>query len=138
MENKETLLDMLIRHEGLKLKPYHDSVGKLTIGIGRNLDDVGITKEEAIYMCNNNIKEVTAQLNAALPWFKDQPDVVKNVLIDMGFMGVGSLLKFTFTLNYIKIKKYKAAAVEMLDSTWARQVGDRAIELSNILKSVNQ
>lgn len=138
MENKETLLDMLIRHEGLKLKPYHDSVGKLTIGIGRNLDDVGITKEEAIYMCNNNIKEVTDQLNAALPWFKDQPDVVKNVLIDMGFMGVGSLLKFTFTLNYIKIKKYKAAAVEMLDSTWARQVGDRAIELSNILKSVNQ
>lgn len=44
------LHDMLIRHEGLRLKPYHDTVRKLTIGIGRNLDDVGITHEEALIL----------------------------------------------------------------------------------------
>ncbi len=33
----------LVRHEGLKLKPYRCTAGKLTIGIGRNLDNCGIS-----------------------------------------------------------------------------------------------
>lgn len=46
---------MLIRHDGLRLKPYRDTRNKLTIGVGRNLDDVGITREEALMLPNNEI-----------------------------------------------------------------------------------
>lgn len=51
------LKDMLIRHEGLKLKPYRDTVGKLTIGAGRNLNDLGISEREAMFLLDNDIME---------------------------------------------------------------------------------
>src|SRR4051812_27390106 len=40
--NRDALVNQLIIDEGLKLSPYTDTVGKLTIGVGRNLTDVGI------------------------------------------------------------------------------------------------
>ena len=54
----ESMIGMLKRHEGLRLKPYQDTIGKLTIGYGRNLDDRGISKEEAEYLLRNDISRV--------------------------------------------------------------------------------
>ena len=130
------ITDLLIRHEGLRLHPYTDTVGKLTIGIGRNLIDRGITKGEALIMLEHDIADFTKQLSERLYWFDTQPENVKLVLVNMCFnLGLAGLLTFHNTLEHIKQGQYELAAKEMLLSKWARQVGNRAIELSEILKN---
>lgn len=121
----------LRRDEDCKLKPYKDSVGKLTIGIGRNLDDVGISEDEAEYLLTNDVKKVASQLDIALPWYINLDEVRKGVLLNMAFnMGINGLLGFKNTLNHIANGNYDIAAQEMLQSKWAIQVGVRATRLS--------
>ena len=132
-----TIEELLIKHEGLREFPYKDTVGKLTIGIGRNLDDRGITEDEALYMLRNDIRYFTKELSEKLDWFDTAPDDVKMVLIDMAFnMGVNGLLTFKTTLKYLKNQEYELASQSMLKSKWSSQVGDRAKELSDIIKNV--
>lgn len=132
-----TIRDLLIKHEGLRTFAYYDTVGKLTIGVGHNLTDCGLPKEIIDLLLDYDIKEKTTQLSERLYWFDSAPEDVKTVLIDMCFMGIGSLLTFTKMLEYIKQGDYKNAADEMLNSKYAKQVGQRAIDLSNILKTIN-
>jgi len=137
MVDKKIIIPLLIKHEGLKLKPYTDTVGKLTIGIGRNLTDRGITKVEAVYLCSNNVDESITELQKNLPWFNALPDNAQLVLIDMHYnMGWPVLSQFKNTLDHIKNGQYKEAGNEMLNSTWAKQVGGRAVEDSDLLKSI--
>jgi len=130
------IADLLLKHEGYRRFTYRDTVGKLTVGIGRNLEDRGITKDEALYLLENDIKDFTEQLSERLYWFDAAPDKVKLVLTDMGFnLGIAGLLTFKNTLEHIKNGEYVTASKEMLLSKWANQVGQRAIELSEILKT---
>jgi len=132
---KETIEQMLIRHEGLRLKPYHCTSGKLTIGVGRNLDDVGIDRVEAILLLNNDIHKCEEDLDENIGWWRNLNPERQNVLIDMCFnLGINGLLKFKNTLALIECGKYKEAANAMLQSKWAFQVGNRAIELSKIME----
>lgn len=134
----ESLIKRLIEEEDLKLHTYTDSVGKLSIGIGRNLTDNGITREEAIYLCQNDINNTIADLQRNLDYFDSLPENVQIVLADMCFnLGIHNLLTFHNTLRLIKEGKYSEAAGEMLLSKWAKQVGKRAIDLSNLLKSIS-
>jgi lysozyme len=136
MIQRQDILNRLIDEEGLRLLAYTDTMGKITIGIGCNLTDVGITKDEAIYLCNNRIDSAINNLRAKLDYFDTLPDNVQTVLIDLCFnMGIGTLLTFHNTLNYIKIGDYESAATNLLNSIWAQQVGVRAIKLSDLLKS---
>lgn len=129
--NKPELAEQLARHEDIKLKPYRDTVGKLTIGIGRNLEDKGISEQEAVTMLDNDIEESAAEVRRNIPCFNELDSVRQNVLVNMAFnMGVSGLLKFKKTLKFIESGDYDKAATEMLDSVWAYQVGYRAIELS--------
>ncbi|HEX9879647.1 MAG TPA: hypothetical protein VGB25_05595 [Candidatus Binatia bacterium] len=73
------LQEMLIRHEGLRLKPYRGTVGKLTIGVGRNLDDAGITRDEALALLRHDIDRVRKEVSAAFPWFGGLNPVRKDV-----------------------------------------------------------
>jgi len=133
---KDELIQLLTRHEGLRLKPYKCTAGFLTIGIGRNIETRGITKQEAEYLLSNDIDHFTAELNKRMFRFSSLPDLAKIVLIDMAFnMGVDGLLKFSKTLSLISAGKYKEASKEMLDSLWAKQVKGRAIRLSNLLRT---
>lgn len=130
----ESLKDQLIRHEGLRLKPYTDTVGKLTIGVGRNLTDRGISKVEAMLMLDNDIQEATNDLLDKLPWTAQLDWPRKTVLINMTFnLGINSLMQFHNTLNAIEEKRWQAAHDGMLSSQWAKQVGPRAIELARIM-----
>ncbi|MEE8302321.1 MAG: glycoside hydrolase family protein [Candidatus Tectomicrobia bacterium] len=129
------LHEMLIRHEGLRLKPYHDTVGKLTIGVGRNLDDVGITREEALMLLDNDIAKVRREVNRAFRWFAQLNPVRKNVVLNMVFnIGLPRFRQFKKTIAAIKAKDWEEAASQMLDSRWARQVGRRARELAAMMK----
>ena len=134
MTNK--LTDMLIQHEGLRLKPYHCTAGKLTIGVGRNLDDRGITPDEAMYLLANDIRDSRKELSASFPWFDKLDEVRQSVLIDMNVnLGLSRLKGFRNTLALIGVGKYEAAAVEMLNSKWAQQVGNRARRLSGMMRT---
>lgn len=131
----EKFKPMLKKYEGLRLKPYRCTAGKLTIGYGRNLDDRGITEEEADRLLHNDILLCSLQLDRDLPWWKHHPENVQMVLMDMCFnLGISGLLEFKRTLGYIRDQRYSAAAVEMLKSKWASQVGARAKELSVMIQ----
>ena len=132
------LEDMIKRHEGLRLKPYRCSAGRITIGYGRNLENKGITTEEAEVLLINDINEVSQRLYEELPFFYQLDDVRKSVLIDMAFnLGVMGLLGFRKTLGYMNAGDWESASKEMLDSRWAKQVKGRATELAEMVRTGN-
>jgi lysozyme len=124
--------DQLILHEGLRLKPYRCTEGKLTIGVGRNLDDRGINKAEALYMLDTDINLVKGALG--YQWYHDMDPVRKKVIIDMVFnLGLNGFLQFQKMIKALQTGDYLTASKEMLDSKWANQVGSRAVRLSKML-----
>lgn len=130
-----TLMAELKRDEGVRLKPYRDTVGKLTIGAGRNLDDKGISAVEATILLANDIEEVCAALDAELPWWRDLDGVRQRVLANMCFnVGIQKLLTFANTLAAVKAGDYLRASQAMMASKWARQVGPRAIRLATMMR----
>ena len=120
----------------MRLKPYTDTVGKLTLGIGRNLEDKGITEQEAIFMLNNDVNYFYRQINKKLTWFKYLDGARQNVLVNMAFnLGIAGLLTFKNMLNHCGDGHYHEAAEEMLNSKWANQVGYRAQELAEQMRT---
>lgn len=133
--DRQLLKTQLERHEGLRLKPYRDTVGKLTIGYGRNLDDVGIAPEEAELMLDNDIDAALKHLHTVDEFNELDPvrqTVIANMAFNMGFSGV---MGFRNMWAAISRQDWDRAASEMLDSRWSRQVGMRAVELSEIMRS---
>jgi lysozyme len=91
----EALKNQLILHEGLKLEPYECTAGKLTIGVGRNIEDIGITEDEARYLLDNDILRVCDELDRNLSWWRDLSDVRQRVLVDMVFnLGISRFMQF--------------------------------------------
>ncbi len=132
----DRIKEQLVRHEGLRLKPYRCTAGKLTIGIGRNLDDSGISQSEAYIMLINDIMNCEKQLQAKIPdIYNGLDEVRKSVLLNMCFnLGINGLLGFKNTLEFIKAGDWERAANNMLVSRRAKQVGRRAIELSELMR----
>lgn len=155
--NRSHFLDKLIEHEGMVLTVYQDSLGIDTIGIGRNLKDRGISREEldyldipsmevvyehgiseadARYLALNDINIVENELCRIHPCVEELDAVRQLVLMDMAFnMGVPRLSKFKLMWNAVHEKKFDIASLEMMDSRWARQVGRRAKILSEAMKT---
>ena len=134
--NIEEMKKELIRDEGLRLKPYRCPAGKLTIGVGRNLEDTGITELEAEMLLAYDIERFGYQLDRAIPWWRRLDDVRQRVLLNMAFnMGVARLMEFKNTLESVKAGKWKDAAAGMLQSRWASQVGARAGRLARMMET---
>jgi len=132
------LLEQLIRHEGLELKPYKCTSDKLTIGVGRNLQDVGITKEEALLLLKNDVENVEQQLKHYMPWSESLDPVRRAALINFVFnVGIGTAMKFENAMEALKQSDYDTAAAELLDSRWSTQVGSRAQELATQIRTGN-
>lgn len=133
--NVEALKKQLILDEGLRLKPYKCTAGKTSIGVGRNLDDRGISQDEAAFLLDNDIKAVEADLNRVLPWWKQMDDARQNVLANMCFnLGIARLVNFKNALEAMKRGDYEAAADHMKDSAWFKQVGARAERLVEVMR----
>jgi lysozyme len=129
------LSQMIEMHEGRRSKPYKDTVGKLTIGVGRNLDDRGLSDKEIDFLKENDISLSRQELTMKLPWFSGLDPVRQAVLIDMHFnMGWSTLSQFTNTLGFIQRGENEKAASAMLQSKWASQVGNRAKRLSKMMQ----
>lgn len=161
--NHVRLHSQLILHEGMRLAPYDDATGKpvkpgehyrgkLTVGIGRNLDgnpltkaeegfvghngrDKPITQEQALYLLNNDISAVCRALNDNTPWWAHLDEIRGRVLVDMCFnMGVSKLLGFKNTLSFVRGGNYASAADNMKKSLWYAQVGIRGVRLEQMMR----
>ena len=153
--NREALIDQLILHEGMKLQVYKDHLGIDTIGVGRNLEDRGITDGELAFMnmlkaevyeqgitetharflLSNDIDIVEKELVASHPCTVGLDDVRCRVLLDMAInLGMPRLNKFKNMWKAVHDRDFSLAAVEMLDSRWASQVGQRAVRLANAMR----
>ncbi len=132
----EAMTAQLIEHEGLRLKPYRCPAGKLTIGIGRNLDDRGISEQEAAVLCRNDIDGAERDLDRNVPWWRELSAVRQMALVDMCLnLGWPRLSGFKRMLAALERTDYETAADEMLDSKWARQVGVRAVRIADMIRS---
>ena len=131
--------------EGFSNKLYRDTSdhvgfegkkGKITIGWGYNIDDNGLPKDILQELFNRKVNEAESDLTNHLPWTLQLDQNRREVLIDMVFnMGIERVLPFKATLSAIQAGKYAEAAGHMLDSLWSKQVGDRAKNLANIMRT---
>lgn len=138
----DNLKDQLIRDEAYRMLAYDDAngknivpgsavVGHPTVGIGRCLDKEGITKSEALYLLDNDIKIKTAEVIQRIPWTVRLDDVRRAAFVNMSFnMGVDGLLKFRNALEFTRVGNYAEAKKAFLDSLWRKQVGARADRLT--------
>ena len=153
--DRQDLIEKLIVSEGMRLQVYNDTLGIYNIGIGRNLEDRGITKEEldwmdipnidvvyemgiteadAVYLATNDVQIVEEELVRAHPCVDRLDSVRQLILMDMAFnMGVPRLCKFKKMWNAVHEEDFPTAAKEMLDSRWANQVKSRATKLANAM-----
>ena len=130
-----TLKDLLILHEGVRRFPYHCTAGKLTIGVGFNLDDVGLYPEEIDFILQNRVLKMLPEVRKEFPWFDGLSDVRKAVILDMTYnMGLPTLRTFKRTLGSVARGEYALASVQMLQSKWAKQVGRRAKRLAQMMR----
>lgn len=128
-------IEQIKKHEGLRLKPYHCPSGKLSIGYGRNLDDCGISEDEAEYLLRNDIERCIFEIATTFPWTNKLDQARRYVLINMCYnLGINGLAGFKRTLLAIEEGRYEEAAEAMLKSKWAEQVKGRAVELAEIMK----
>jgi lysozyme len=135
-EGKQKLKALLVSHEKYVQFPYSDTTGHITIGIGRNLSDRGISPTEAFYLLDDDIIYFSSKLNHYLSVFPGLDENRQIALIDMCFnIGVQGFLNFTQMISALERGDYEEAANEMLDSKWAQQVGERATCLANIIRT---
>ena len=135
----DRIVEMLKRHEGLRLNPYHCSANKLTIGIGRNLQDRGITESEAFYLLHGDINLVQEELTKNWGVWRTFPEKARLVCIDMTFqMGITTFMKFKETRKLMELGKWLEASEEVLRSRYAVQTPNRALYNSRQLALCNK
>lgn len=135
-EAKLKLKTLLVKHESFKAFPYTDTTGHLSIGIGRNLSDRGISLSEAYVLLDDDISYFSNKLNFYLPVMRDLCENRQIALIDMCFsLGVQGFLNFANMIAALNAGDYYLAANEILDSKWAQQCPHRVVALANIVRT---
>ena len=131
------LIAELVKDEGWRLKPYKCTAGKTTIGVGRNLDDVGISQSEAYTLLASDIARVKKECERQPWWLAVVDDPVRSrVMLNMCFnLGIRRLSGFKNTLDAVHDKRWRDAAAGMRASMWAKQVGARAERLAKMMES---
>ena len=116
--------------------PYTDTRGKTTIGWGHNLTDNGLKPRFVEMLLDDDIEDVFTELSIRLPWVETLDAVRQCALINMGFnLGLPRLMGFRKMLKALQAGQYEQAAIEMLTSSWAEQVGDRALRLADQIRT---
>lgn len=139
MIDKQRMITQLLLHEGLRLRPYRCTAGKLTVGVGYNIDGRGIkpleaiigrkfdgrlTREEALAVLAADIDRFERETRRNFPHYDKLDEVRQRVCLDMAFnMGYGALL-FKKTIALVKAGRYREAGDEMMRSKWSSDVGD--------------
>lgn len=136
MDHKK-LKKLLIKHEDEKFKPYLCSAGKLTIGIGHNLESKGISKAVSDLLYEEDITEVINDLASIFRNFYELPEQVQIVLANMRFqLGYGGFRSFKQMISAVRNKNWPEMIKQMKDSNWYKQVPNRVNDLINIIISI--
>jgi lysozyme len=135
----EKLIAMLKRHEGVESHAYHCSENKVTIGVGRNVDKsggLGLSDDEVDYLLQNDIDRVSSELDSEYDWFAGLDDVRQDVMVDISFnLGQTRLRAFKKALSAMAEGDWSEAADQFMDSRWSGQVGNRAKELTEMIRT---
>ena len=133
VKQKINIKEWLIKHEGLKVRPYYDTLGNLTIGVGRNLSGSDLESEIIFQMLDNDIARCKYELSK-FDWYKNSSDNIQACLENMCFnMGINKLLQFKNMIKALSDKNYELAAKEAIDSKWTEQVKGRATEIAEVI-----
>jgi len=134
-DSVDKLVKQLKKHEGIELKPYKCTSNKLTIGIGRNLEDVGISEHEAEFLLMNDLDTYMTAAKS-YNWYAGLNDARKAVIVNMLFnMGQTNFNKFLKMKQALDVGDHAEAGKQMLDSKWAKQVKGRSAELSKQMET---
>jgi len=133
------LIETLKRHEGVKAFAYQCTANKTTIGVGRCVDEdggIGLSDDEIEYLLMNDIERCDAELRAAYDWYGSLGKPRRDAMINLCFnLGLTRLRGFVKALEAMSRGQYDVAADEFMDSRWAKQVGDRAVEVTELIRS---
>lgn len=129
------LQDQLLKHEGIRFSPYVDTVGKLTIGVGHNLTDKGLTKSQIMSILMDDMTDAVNFLNFEFDWFKSLDEPRQRALADLSFNMGRKLLQFHNMLDALAHSDWTRAADELLNSTYAKQVGRRARDIAYMIRT---
>ena len=132
-----SLINEIKKHEGFRDRVYDDSLGIPTIGYGFAIKDLVLDQDIADQILQRKLDQLIVRIKKTFGWYNKLPLKAKNVVANMCYqLGIKGFSKFRKTLSYLKRHEWEEASVEMLDSRWARQTPNRAVELSNIIKSL--
>ena len=130
-----SLIDDIKKSEGFRSRVYQCTEGFDTIGYGFAIKDLVLDKDIAEMILKRKIGEIRLRLLQKLPFIKDLPEEVQDVCIEMCYqMGVSGFSKFKKAIQHLMTKDFEDAALEMLDSRWAKQTPNRAKKLSDVVK----
>lgn len=143
-----TIFDQLNRDEGRKKFPYLDCCGKpwrqctckvkgnLTIGVGRNLDAVGLYDNEIDLLTVDSLTNAKKECENNFTWWESLDEIRQDVVAMMTYnMGIGDVKKFTTFIQLVATKKYVEAGNDLETTLWAREVGDRAKRLAQQMRT---
>jgi len=136
---RDKLIKMLKVHEGVETYAYKCSENKTTIGVGRNVDKaggLGLSDDEVDYLLQNDIDRVILELDSEYDWFSDLDDVRQDAMVDISFnLGQTRLRAFKNALAAMSEGDWDEAADQFMDSRWSEQVGVRAKNLTEMIRS---
>lgn len=134
--DRQRLFSQLRLHEGVEHKPYKCTAGYLTIGVGRNIEERGLSDDEIDYILNNDVNIATDELVDTFDWYSDLDDVRQRVVVDMVFnLGMPRFKQFKNMIAAIEAGDWMEASNQMMDSRWAQQVGLRASRLAEMMET---
>jgi len=131
----KNLIKMLRQHEGVKSTVYLDTVGIETIGVGRNLKDVGLSDDEIDYLLVNDINRCKAEAKT-FNWYEDLNTVRREAILNLLFnLGKPRFLGFKKAIEALEANDYEESANQFWDSKWRKQVGSRAEDICLMIRT---
>lgn len=128
--------EILKRHEGVRRFPYFCPANQITVGAGRNIQQIPFSDDEIELMLSNDIKRVTDELDKTFPWFQYLEGARRDAFICIGYnLGINRLLSFKKALKSMSSGDWENSAYHFRDSRWSAQVGHRATELTQMIQT---
>ena len=132
-----SLLDRIKHHEGFRAKVYQCTEGYDTIGYGFAIKDLELDEDISEMILMQKLDNLMTRIGKTFVWWRSADSTVKDVVVEMCYqLGVSGFSKFKKTIDHLENKRYGKASAEMLDSRWAKQTPNRALELSNLIKEL--
>lgn len=127
----------LILDEGVRTRPYKDSLGVLTIGIGHNLIDSGLCPEAITAQLTHDLNQASDNLHHLIPTWTELPFEAQRVLLNLSFNLGSRLAHWPIFLRQMEERNFAGAAANLRANTvYVKQVGERANRLASRLDSV--